>query len=519
MKKTSIILAAVLAFAACQKNDNYVPAPDGAVLTATIEEGAVTKIYMDADNNIRWSEGDQIIAFMKSSYGHKYQLKSDFAGKVYADFVLVPESGGGLSAGIEWNHNVVYYPYSSSVEAEKSASNYVLSVNLPSEQTYARGSFGNASMAMVALSEDNNITFRNVLGGIKLQFKGTHKVASIRLEGKNSEILSGPAIVTAYTDETKPTIVMTDDASTSVTLNCGSKGVQLDEINATEFIIALPPIIFSKGFTIMVTDTDGKIYTVDTDKANNVLRSSILVMPEIVLPSQYVDEYGVNHGPGIKIGETVWAPVNCGYHEVDFKYGKLYQWGRKYGQGYDGPLYVDGSKVGVYSDATVPVFEEGGVSPDAGNLESNSNVFYLSTSSITDWASPMDNQLWNSGTESSPIKTGYDPCPKGWRVPTDAEWKKLYKNHSSFTTNDSGQSGYWLSGELAYSSEIPQVFIPAAGGRYHTDGVSYNRGQCAYYWSSRSLDSTVMRFYFSDSNIGTNADASAYGHSVRCVQE
>jgi hypothetical protein len=60
----------------------------------------------------------------------------------------------------------------------------------------------------------------------------------------------------------------------------------------------------------------------------------------------YVDEYGINHGPGVEIGGVIWAPVNCGYNETDFKYGKLYQWGRKYGQGYNG-------------DATVPTIEEG----------------------------------------------------------------------------------------------------------------------------------------------------------------
>ena len=46
-----------------------------------------------------------------------------------------------------------------------------------------------------------------------------------------------------------------------------------------------------------------------------------------ILPqeSDYIDEYGINHGPGVEIGGVVWAPVNCGYHETDFKYGKLYQ--------------------------------------------------------------------------------------------------------------------------------------------------------------------------------------------------
>ena len=45
-------------------------------------------------------------------------------------------------------------------------------------------------------------------------------------------------------------------------------------------------------------------------------------MPEPLI--DYVDEYGVNHGTGVKIGKAVWAPVNCGYHKDEFKYGKLY---------------------------------------------------------------------------------------------------------------------------------------------------------------------------------------------------
>lgn len=51
----------------------------------------------------------------------------------------------------------------------------------------------------------------------------------------------------------------------------------------------------------------------------------------------YIDEYGINHGGGILIGDVLWAPVNCGYHETDYPYGKLYQWGRKHGQGYGAP--------------------------------------------------------------------------------------------------------------------------------------------------------------------------------------
>lgn len=286
MKKIFIAaIAALTALTACQKNEVAAPASEESVLYVTIEETDATKTYMDANNNIRWSEGDQVVAFMKTSLGLRYQIKDEYIDRTSGYFSQVSsDSSTELGAGTEWDHNIVYYPHSATVEAEKSGKNYVLNVVLPSEQTYAAESFGNGSMAMVAVSKNNNITFCNVLGGMKLQLRGTKKIKSIKLVGKNNEKLSGAATVTAYTDETKPTITMASGASNSVTLSCGS-GVQLSESKTTEFILSLPPVLFSKGFTVIVTDIDGKTYTVESDKGNTVRRSSILVMPAFKLGS------------------------------------------------------------------------------------------------------------------------------------------------------------------------------------------------------------------------------------------
>ena len=281
MKKLVIILVAAITLAACNKTETTIPTADNNILYAHIEQEILVRTNMDANNNILWSSGDQIVGFMKSSLGLQYEIAPSSVGKTSAHFDQVGGNGCGLDVGTEWDHNVVYYPYSDAVEAEKFGSNYSLSVVLPAEQTYAKESFGNGTMAMVAVSENNNITFRNILGGIKLQLKGTQIVNSITLQGKNSEKLSGAATVIAYTDETKPAITMDLGASTSVTLNCG--GVQLNESTATEFIIVLPPVLFSQGFTVIVTDSEYETYTVDSDKANTVLRSSLLVMPAFKL--------------------------------------------------------------------------------------------------------------------------------------------------------------------------------------------------------------------------------------------
>lgn len=528
MKKILLAAAAALtALVACQKNEVAAPAADS-VLYATIEETDATKTCMDANNNILWSEGDKIVAFMKASLGLQYQVTSSSVGKASARFEEVGNNGGGLNAGTEWDHNIAYYPYSETVECLKSGNNYALNVVLPSEQTYAPESFGNASMAMVAVSENNNITFRNVLGGMKLQLRGTQKVKSISLQGKNNEKLSGEATVTAYTDDTKPAITLSSSASTSMTLDCGS-GVQLSESTATEFIISLPPVAFTKGFTVTITDTDAKIYSIDTDKANTVFRSSILVMPEVLLESElenesqegdYIDEYGINHGQGVKIGETVWAPVNCGYHATDFKYGKLYQWGRKYGLGYEGDIYdVNGSYTGTYSDSSVPTIEYGPVSLSTGQSKSNEKYFYTSRDAFyNDWLIDPDDELWDSGVVENPVKTEYDPCPDGWRVPTYTELSNLRSHQSSWTTNNN-QVGYWFSGSEPYSSSVPRVFFPAAGFRLSGGGPANDRGNEGRYWSSRPYyyNANGLNFY----NGSTYMDNSkrANGYSVRCVQE
>lgn len=249
---------------------------------AIVSNDGTTKTVMDENNNIRWSEDDQLVIFRKTSLGLKYQIQDSYVGKTYGYFskVVSGSESDDVGAGMELDHNVAYYPYSGGVSAVKQDAGYKLDVVLPSEQTYSSESFGNGAFPMAAVSEDNDLTFRNVCGGIKLQFKGTGRIASVKIEGRNGEKLSGAATVTVYTDETVPTIAMSDNASTSVTLNCGD-GVWLNAENATEFIIALPPTTFAEGFNITVTDIYGERKFIETSRTNEVLRSSLLTMPEL----------------------------------------------------------------------------------------------------------------------------------------------------------------------------------------------------------------------------------------------
>ena len=223
--------------------------------------------------------------------------------------------------------------------------------------------------------------------------------------------------------------------------------------------------------------------------------------------TDYIDEYGINHGHGVKIGESIWAPVNCGYDETDFRFGKLYQWGRKYGQGYS-----------TSYDASVPEIVEGPISAINGQKDIYSNTFFTASESPYDWTSPQKDDLWNSGTEDNPVKTEYDPCPEGWRVPTYSELDELNNNYSSWTTNENGQPGYWFSGASSYTETVPQVFFPAAGRRYERDGLASHRGDYGGYWSSRPNSIYAYYLYFGSRTVYMYDYCRAHGFPVRCVQ-
>ena len=559
----SLAMMAVLAVG-CQKPEILEQAVDREQFTASVEAfGSQAKTAISQDNCVVWSTNDRLAVFQASSMGDEYVVSDSSVGKMNGTFDLVSDNStinGSFIAGAEVPCNVGFYPYMSgltlaaSIFDKEGAAYTVEGFHLPHVQQYTIQSFANGSFPMVAVSKslsDHNLNFRNVLGAIKLSFKGSLKVLSINVKGNNKEILSGPATITAYANNLNPTISMTgsEDGNRSITLDCGD-GVHLNESEVTSFIITLPPVHFEKGFTVTVTDSQERCYLLTADIANTVFRSSILVMPDYTIDGNfnvdqdksdmgesavedYIDEYGINHGPGIELDGIVWAPVNLGYKaevvDIDgnitylgFPYGKLYQWGRRYGQGYSGDLYDrDKNKIGTVSDATVPMIAEGGVSLEAGQSDNKKNTFFIgSKDSYYDWLYPADGTLWNAGSETHPMKSFYDPCPAGWRVPTRSELSDLVQNRSFWTTDASGHHGYYFSGANLYKSGVLSVFLPAAGERFSGSSV-YGRGCFGVYWSSTSYkeSNSIWALEFNSENRYDTVLSRSTATSVRCVQD
>lgn len=255
-------------------------------------------------------------------------------------------------------------------------------------------------------------------------------------------------------------------------------------------------------------------------------------------PNAYV-ENGNYLGGGVLIDGVVWAPVNCGYDAEKYPYGLLYQFGRKYGQGYNDENY---------QDATYPIGNmlkmELLDNMEDGSLEANKdNFYYMQKSHYQSWyvindASEVKGlKLWNSGTDSNPIKTKYDPCPDGWRVPTDKELQSLdpflssgnIDDKTSKSTKDSkGMFGIWFSGNKKYVNGMDNaIFLPAAGFRRgFSDGAGVCRGLRGYYASSKLDEDDVKKrnvhLCFDDireTNLFVDLTHPSHGQSVRCVKE
>lgn len=321
MKKLSISILALLMMVSCQINGlapEYVHADDD--LYASIEPVNATKTVMDENNNILWSEGDQLVAFMKTTLGMKYQIKEQYVGTSTGGFSKIEEQGNDddLESGQEIDHNVVLYPHSTSVWCMKNDSNnptqsYKLNVVLPETQVYEENSFGIGAFPMIAVSTDNKLTFRNICGGLKLQFKGVDKIRSIRLEGLGNEKISGKSTVVGYVNGSAPSITMADNdkSYTHVILDCG-EGVQLSETTPTTFIIAVPPVEFASGMKITVTDTDGLSKTLTNSSANTIKRSCLTRFPVITYRQDGVFELPEGTLTSYEIpaeGGTVEIPV------------------------------------------------------------------------------------------------------------------------------------------------------------------------------------------------------------------
>jgi len=188
-----------------------------------------------------------------------------------------------------------------------------------------------------------------------------------------------------------------------------------------------------------------------------------------------------NYGNG---NVKCWLDRNLGATQVATSstdansYGDLFQWGR----GDDGHQNRNSGMTSTLSSTDNP-----------GNPN-----FILAPNSPYDWRADNNNNRWNA----NPMVN--NPCPGGWRVPTDAELD--------------AERASWGANQNATGAINSPLKLPMAGGRSFSNGALGLVGTYGFYWSNAVSGSFAegLRFY-SDASMQTFYRAD--GYSVRCVKD
>ena len=235
--------------------------------------------------------------------------------------------------------------------------------------------------------------------------------------------------------------------------------------------------------------------------------------------------YNLGADPTLSIAEQMaYTPNPNTAVSADVKvYGWLYQWGRRA----DGHQQRNSKSVnGGINPVTVPYDANSQIPVGftySGQLWYGNHVYLVNgTGVICDWhgnsLANRNDDLWNYNT---PLGQSNNPCPAGWRIPTQAEWAGVMNNNvivrPSSTIPSTGTNGLQVQSIPGTTT----LFLPAAGYRASASGTFNYTGTFGTYWSNTpSSSGGAYNLTFTNSDVSPNKDNfRANGFSIRCVAE
>lgn len=253
-----IIMFAVMAtvFASCTKavgNSAVINRVDS--IHATIAEES-SRVKLTDDHKLVWNSDDLVSVFNKTTANECW--KFDGADGA-TEGTLTPVIGFGSGESIA--QIVAVYPHNDNNEVATDGS---VKVGIPAVQ-YDDKKSGNV---LVARSDDENLTFKSVVGWIELRLTGSKSVKEIVINGNKGEQVAGRVQI----DNNLSTNVISDGKE-EISLLCSSP-VALSSTPSV-FDIAVIPQTFENGITITVNYTDGTSFEKSTSNKIVIQRNHI----------------------------------------------------------------------------------------------------------------------------------------------------------------------------------------------------------------------------------------------------
>ena len=205
----------------------------------------------------------------------------------------------------------------------------------------------------------------------------------------------------------------------------------------------------------------------------------------------------------------------------------LYQFGRK-----DAFPGVDASDLAANSHFT----QNAGDNMTIMNNIQNPDKFYIYGSSM--WTNYGYYNLWsadntvtgsyNQGNDNPVVKTVYDPCPVGFKMPANNAFTGFTANGQSGGTMNVNGTDNWQTYQNNFghnfwtnSSQTATINFPASGYRYGIDGSLGGVGSLGCYWSAVpvSMDYGCGLYFGSGGVDPLYSYSRAYGFAARPVSE
>lgn len=528
----SVIALCAIALSCTKQETEVTPKPDTpkdikvelvAELTAFVKSSI-------SGNNPTWGKDDVIYLFGSDS---PIMLRME---KKNAPFLNSEKFLGTLKGWSEKEYSFyAVYPHSDAKTLSFDTESLTYSFDIPSTQKQHFKSSGKMDPNSLSfydrrMSSSESCNIENAKN-LKMKFTSLISIIDLEIENKAAKDLKLKKIVLRSNDKIfnlessfyfkdlsiKDILKLNKEISLELSMSSDDFFLFKESSKEVFRFTSLPFTLKDKLYADLYLDSEKEtlyksieILTKDEKITNNSIKTfQIQLEPEKIDPSEcYIDEYGINHGTGVEIDETIWAPINCGYHSKNYKYGKLYQWGRKVGQDY-------GDKVEI-SDNPLP-FKETPVD----------NIFYVGVYKTShQWMAKNgeeyafdESTLWEDLNDFGD-KIG-NPCPEGWRVPKHEEVQTLILNYQGYDTQN-GIQGYWFSGSTPINNcGNKKIFLPAGGYRGysgHCFGINESgcyttstpKGTAAYYFGFDSYDGMFA---------GIGYMGRANGYSLRCVKE